>query len=71
MPSPLQAELPFHLELSQDETAVLTALSTETAHVDVIAAAIGFPPGKTLGTLLSLELAGLAKQLSGKMFVRG
>ncbi len=71
MPSPLQAELPFHRELSQDETAVLTALSTEITHVDVIASVIGFPPGKTLGTLLSLELAGLAKQLPGKMFVRG
>ena len=49
----------------------VSALSTEIAHVDVIAAVIGFPPGKTLGTLLSLELAGLAKQLPGKMFVRG
>lgn len=61
---------PFPLNLSVDETRVLSALASEPQHVDDIAVASGMPIGLLLGTLLGLELGGLAEQLPGAMFRR-
>lgn len=61
---------PFPINLSADETRVLSALSSEPQHVDEIAATSGMPIGQLLGTLLGLELGGLAEQLPGASFRR-
>jgi DNA processing protein len=56
--------------LSELERDIFKLISDEAHHIDKIAsqAPIGLP--QTLSALLSLELKGLVKQLSGKMFVR-
>jgi DNA processing protein len=56
--------------LSQAEKNVFKLISDEPHHIDKIAreASVGVP--EALSTLLSLELKGLVKQLSGKIFVR-
>ncbi len=57
-------------KLSEMETSIFKLISDEPYHIDKIAsgASVGVP--QALSTLLSLELKGLVKQLSGKMFVR-
>jgi DNA processing protein len=57
-------------ELSADEAAVFGSLSAEPKHIDVITAETGRSPAKIGGTLVTLELKGLAKQLPGKYFVK-
>jgi DNA processing protein len=56
--------------LSEAERSMFQLISDEPDHIDRIAsrASIGVP--QALSTLLSLELKGLVRQLSGKMFVR-
>jgi DNA processing protein len=56
--------------LSQAERNMFELISDEPHHIDKIAcqASVGVP--QALSTLLSLELKGLVKQLSGKVFVR-
>ena len=56
--------------LSQAERNMFELISDEPYHIDKIAlqASVGVP--EALSTLLSLELKGLVKQLSGKVFVR-
>lgn len=56
--------------LSQAERNMFELISDEPYHIDRIAfqASVGVP--EALSTLLSLELKGLVKQLSGKVFVR-
>jgi DNA processing protein len=56
--------------LSETEKDIFKLISDEPHHIDKIAglASLGLP--QVLSTLLSLELKGLVKQLSGKMFVR-
>lgn len=61
---------PLAEDLSDEERAVLEALSGEAAHIDAIAAATGLPVGRALSLLLSLELAGLVRQLPGKQFTK-
>jgi len=51
-------------------TAVLAALSTEPQPVDRIAAACILEPSAALAALTRLELAGLARNLGGMVFVR-
>jgi len=57
-------------QLTEAEKSIFSLISDEPHHIDKIAglASLGVP--QTLSTLLSLELKGLVKQLSGKMFVR-
>lgn len=57
-------------ELSTEERTILECLSPKPKHIDKISADTGLTPAKALSVLLSLELSGLVKQLSGKMFVR-
>ncbi|NIM97467.1 MAG: DNA-protecting protein DprA [candidate division Zixibacteria bacterium] len=56
--------------LSETEKSIFELISNQPYHIDKIAsqASVGVP--QALSTLLSLELKGLVKQLSGKMFVR-
>jgi DNA processing protein len=56
--------------LSEAEKSIFKLISDEPYHIDKIAskASVGVPQALTM--LLSLELKGLVKQLSGKMFVR-
>jgi len=58
------------LKLSSDEKKIYYLLSLEPSHVDRIATQGNLSTAKTLTVLLSLELKGLVKQLSGKMFVK-
>lgn len=57
-------------ELIAEEKSVYQILSTEPAHIDQIAQTVSFSTGQALSVLLNLELKGLVKQLSGKMFTR-
>ncbi|MGB2697647.1 MAG: DNA-processing protein DprA [Candidatus Zixiibacteriota bacterium] len=56
--------------LSEEEKRVFSFLSLEPNHIDKIAKKSNFKIPQLLSVLLSLELKGLVKQLSGKMFVR-
>jgi DNA processing protein len=57
-------------ELPVEEKSIYQILSTEPAHIDQIAQTVSFSTGQALSVLLNLELKGLVKQLSGKMFTR-
>ena len=57
-------------ELEPNERSVLQALSDEPKHIDAICNQTSLEPSITLAALLSLELSGLVRQLSGKMFLR-
>lgn len=57
--------------LSPQEDRVLAALQPEARHVDELSAATALVPGVLLGTLLELELKGLAHALPGKLYRRG
>lgn len=56
--------------LSPVEARVLAALRSDATHVDDLALEVGLPIGPLLGTLLGLELGGLAEQLPGSLFRR-
>ncbi len=67
--SPVQAEQDLSC-LSSKEKKIFKLLSDEPYHIDKISAQAHVNISEALSVLLSLELKGLAKQLSGKMFVR-
>jgi len=56
--------------LSEQEQKVYQLLSTEPAHIDLIARESQLSTPQALSLLLNLELKGAVKQLSGKNFVR-
>ncbi len=56
--------------LSETEKNIFKLISDEPNHIDKIAGQASVGVSQALSTLLSLELKGLVKQLSGKMFVR-
>jgi DNA processing protein len=56
--------------LSKTERNVFQLISFEPYHIDKIAQDTSMTTAQALSALLSLELKGLVKQLSGKMFVR-
>lgn len=58
------------LDLSEMEKSIFSLISDEPYHIDKIAACTSLDVPQALSALLSLELKGLVKQLSGKMFVR-
>lgn len=58
------------VELTEEEKKVFNLLSLEPNHIDKIAKQSNVEIPQVLSVLLSLELKGLVKQLSGKMFVR-
>ena len=57
-------------QLSEVEKKIYNLITNEPHHIDKIAQDISMPTSQALSTLLSLELKGFIKQLSGKMFVR-
>ena len=67
---PPQNPVPSGDALSKEERDILDALSDIPSHIDAVAAAAGLPSGRALGALLSLEMAGLVRQLPGKLFVK-
>jgi DNA processing protein len=69
-PAAVSHEVPFPVHLSANEAHVLSALRQDPLHVDEVAIASGMPIGALLGTLLGLEIGGLAEQLPGSMFRR-
>lgn len=69
-PPPVRAPAQAPGDLPDEERAILDALAEEVVHVDALAAATGLPVGRALSALLSLELAGLVRQLPGKRFMR-
>jgi len=56
--------------LSEQEQRVYQLLSTEPAHIDLIARESQLSTPRALSLLLNLELKGAVKQLSGKNFIR-
>ena len=54
--------------LSEDETAVLRAISNETAHIDEIIEKTGLRAGSALAALTILEIKGIVSQSEGKKF---
>jgi hypothetical protein len=65
-----KANVPFPLHLSDNEARVLASLRPDPSHVDELALSSGMSIGLLLGTLLGLEIGGLAEQLPGAMFRR-
>ncbi len=57
-------------QLSETEKSIFKLISDEPYHIDKIASQVPLSVPEALSALLSLELKGLIKQLSGKMFVR-
>lgn len=57
-------------QLSDKETNIYRLISDEARHIDKIATLASVSVSDALSLLLSMELKGLVKQLSGKMFVR-
>ncbi len=57
-------------ELSGIEKKLYQLLTNQPQHIDNLAQASSCGPGEVLSTLLTLELMGIVRQLSGKMFVR-
>ena len=63
-------ERPLPPDLSEADRLLLSKLSTEPRHIDQLVLELDQSPAVLLGQLLRLELAGLVKQLTGKMFIR-
>lgn len=59
------------LPLSLFEQNVYDLLSAEPIHIDDLCEESGLSPGDLLVTLLHLEIKGLARQMAGRMFLRG
>jgi DNA processing protein len=57
-------------QLSEREKNIYNLIMNEPYHIDKIAQETNLTTSCALSTLLSLELKGFIKQLSGKMFVR-
>ena len=57
-------------DLSALERKILERLSSDPKHIDRLVMELQAAPASILASLLNLELAGLVRQLSGKMFIR-
>ena len=58
------------LNLTPDEQTVLSAMDTDSVHIDEITRATQLPIGKVSSLLVMLELKGIVQQLPGKQFVK-
>jgi len=56
--------------LTPDEECILSRITSEPRHIDVIMNESRLAAGRLSGVLITLELKGLAKQLPGKYYVR-
>ncbi len=59
------------VSLTPEEEQLYAALSMEPQHIDEIAEQLGMPVNQVMVLLLQLEFKGVARQLPGKLFVRG
>lgn len=66
--APLERPLPPNI--GDAEKKLLEQLSTEPKHIDKLVLDLQESPATLLSRLLTLELMGLVRQLSGKMFIR-
>jgi DNA processing protein len=64
------AEKPIPSHLSALDRTVLESLTTDPKHIDRLVLELKQTPAVVLSSLLNLELSGLVRQLSGKMFIR-
>lgn len=58
-------------DLTADEKFIFSLIDAESKHIDTIIERSSLPVGVVSGILAKLELKGLIKQLSGKLFVKG
>ena len=65
-----QGQMAMPIGLEGEEARIFEALNTEPQHIDQLAEKLETTTFALLGTLLQLELKGLAQQLPGKQFVR-
>ncbi|MFO0751874.1 MAG: DNA-processing protein DprA [Thermodesulfovibrionales bacterium] len=56
------------LEISGEEKAICSILSSDPKHIDLIARELGISPAKLSGLLLGLELKGVVGQTEGRYF---
>jgi DNA processing protein len=63
-------EQPSVSGLTQDEQAILGALSLQQRHVDELIEGCDMPSARASSSLLMLELKGLVRRLPGNMFMR-
>ena len=56
--------------LTPDEQIVLSAMNTDSVHIDEITRVTQLPIGKVSSLLVMLELKGIVQQLPGKQFVK-
>ena len=68
-PAP-QPKTKVELNLTPDEQTVLSAMGTDSVHIDQIARDTQLPIGKVSSVLVMLELKGIVQQLPGKQFVK-
>ena len=67
-PKPVQTEI--KLDLSKEEMKLYQILTDDPKYVDDIVEQVDFDSPKVLTLLLTMELKGVVRQLSGKQFVR-
>lgn len=70
LPQNQPAEKPIPPHLSPLDRSVLEKLSSDPKHIDRLVLELKESPAMILSSLLNLELSGLVRQLSGKMFIR-
>jgi len=58
------------VDLHENEQSIYNLLHSEPRHIDWIARSAKQPTGKVLSVLLTLELKGLVRQETGKLFLR-
>ncbi len=58
------------VELRDSEKEIYTVLTNEPMHIDAIVQKSHRTASESLATLLALEIKGLVRQMSGKMFIR-
>ena len=65
-----QPKAKVNLNLTPDEQIVLSAMDTDSVHIDEITRITQLPIGKVSSLLVMLELKGIVQQLPGKQFVK-
>lgn len=58
------------VQLTPDESAVLSAIDSPTSHIDQIVRTAQLPINRVSSVLLTLELKGIVEQLPGKQFAK-
>ncbi len=58
------------LNLTDEETAILSHLNSEPVHLEELIAHTQLPVGKVNAAVISLQLKGIIKQLPGNMFIK-